>query len=651
MPKLSVIIPVYNTSKFLDKCLNSVLTQNFSDMEIICVDDGSTDDSYDKLLNYKDQIIIYRKQNGGLSSARNYALDRAKGDYVLFVDSDDYLLPGAINRLMKHTDVADTVIGFPKVEYLDTRTTEAFDKDYFAPRFTGKVWLTDHMLQNIPVVAWAKIFNRHKIEQRNLRFPEGLLYEDNFFFWAYFFFEKIVYIEAEPVYCYVRHRTSIMSRSTEKREGYSINRIYIFQKLCQFYEENNIVAAASNNIIFLGEQLFWGAFYDAPDFEKAKIIWEMSKTLRHYDINTSSSELLERIKNGTIHFGLLPDKRSVSRHWIVKLMMPFCPIGSKRRFLASFLYQNLRKSYYFFKNGNKQQTSEFKLDPILVQMEQQSKALEHLRKQYIEPYLKTVSNGDCSPKEHGEKIVWQYWDKGITQAPKIVQACVHSVSENLPKGYKHIVLDDRTVSQFVQIPDFITKKMTSSPSFSKTFYSDILRLFLLSKYGGIWIDATVLLTSQIPENLLQSDFFCFYRGEEPKNVDRFEKFNPMYFSWRKDFLVRMCNSFIIAKPRHPFTEALKSILLQYWEFEPKFSYYFTFQIIFEYLINDKKFESLNWSHCDDLKFHDLLLICRNAFQKNEWDKICGRIFAHKLTYYSDVDDMSYYKLIENGELK
>ena len=95
MTKVSVIVPVYNTENFLERCLNSLVNQTLNDMEIIVVNDGSTDASQeiiDRFANDFPNIIrAYRKKNGGLSSARNYGLDKATGEYIGFIDSDDYV--------------------------------------------------------------------------------------------------------------------------------------------------------------------------------------------------------------------------------------------------------------------------------------------------------------------------------------------------------------------------------------------------------------------------------------------------------------------------------------------------------------------------------------------------------------------------------
>ena len=93
-PKISVIIPVYNVSEYISRCADSIISQNLFDIEIIFVNDGTKDNSREIVQKYQhddSRIMILDKENGGLSSARNYGLKYAKGEYVLFVDSDDYL--------------------------------------------------------------------------------------------------------------------------------------------------------------------------------------------------------------------------------------------------------------------------------------------------------------------------------------------------------------------------------------------------------------------------------------------------------------------------------------------------------------------------------------------------------------------------------
>ncbi len=91
MPVISVIVPVYNVEKYLERCLDSIINQTLKNVEIICVNDGSTDNSINILKEYSSQIIIVNKENGGLSDARNKGLDYASAPYIAFVDSDDWI--------------------------------------------------------------------------------------------------------------------------------------------------------------------------------------------------------------------------------------------------------------------------------------------------------------------------------------------------------------------------------------------------------------------------------------------------------------------------------------------------------------------------------------------------------------------------------
>ena len=103
-PHVSILIPIYNVEKYLPRCLDSLLNQTLTDIEIICVNDGSIDNSLKLLKQYQAQdnrIIIVDKKNGGLPSARNAGLDRARGEYVGFVDSDDYVEPSMFETLYK----------------------------------------------------------------------------------------------------------------------------------------------------------------------------------------------------------------------------------------------------------------------------------------------------------------------------------------------------------------------------------------------------------------------------------------------------------------------------------------------------------------------------------------------------------------------
>ena len=162
MPKLSVIVPVYNTEKYLRECIDSILAQTFTDFELILVDDGSTDGSgvlCDSLAQTDDRIRVIHKENGGLSDARNAGLVQAKGTWLLFVDGDDYVEPDAMAHMQSlleqhHAQIihcclrnvyvdgfSDGIVmreftSFTVVEYL-----ERFTKDWTCALHCGKLFI------------------------------------------------------------------------------------------------------------------------------------------------------------------------------------------------------------------------------------------------------------------------------------------------------------------------------------------------------------------------------------------------------------------------------------------------------------------------------------------------------------------------------
>ncbi len=174
MPKLSFVVPIYNVEQQLTRCLDSILTQTYRDFEIIAVDDGSTDKSGEILDRYAEkhsEIRPFHKENGGLSDARNYGLDRAEGEYVSFVDSDDFLSP----------DYAEKMVGTMEKENLDLVLC-----DYIYYYDSGKeisAPATRHFAQDpakdallAAPMAWLRLYRRSLLN--DIRFVKGIYYED-----------------------------------------------------------------------------------------------------------------------------------------------------------------------------------------------------------------------------------------------------------------------------------------------------------------------------------------------------------------------------------------------------------------------------------------------------------------------------------------
>lgn len=211
---VSIIIPVYNTEKYLPRCLTSVLNQTYQTLEIILVNDGSTDNSPTLIQYYskKDpRIKVINQKNQGLSAARNIGLKNATGDYITFIDSDDEVKPKMIEGLLNTLKKADADISVCSFkEIFPNGKTKSFNKNY-----SERIYSTEDalkaMLKEIEfnVTATMKLFSTHIL--KNAKFPVGKLHEDvGFTYKAILNAKKLIYIP-EDYYIYHHHNSSIIS--------------------------------------------------------------------------------------------------------------------------------------------------------------------------------------------------------------------------------------------------------------------------------------------------------------------------------------------------------------------------------------------------------------------------------------------------------
>lgn len=224
MIKISIIVPIYNVEKQLERCIKSLLTQEDKDLqtEIILVNDGSTDDSgkiaKEYALKYKDKIIYLEKENGGLSDARNYGMNYATGQYIAFVDSDDYISEELYPKLVKYM-MDDYDLIKIKISKVDEQG-DIIDQNY-SPEFykkTGEeafeiLYKSDVMTE----VAWSYIYKTSFIKENNFKFAKGLYHED-------FGLVPLIILKAKKVastnvgtYNYVQTQNSITRGQNSKK--------------------------------------------------------------------------------------------------------------------------------------------------------------------------------------------------------------------------------------------------------------------------------------------------------------------------------------------------------------------------------------------------------------------------------------------------
>lgn len=214
--KISVIIPVYNVEKYLRRCLESVINNTYKNLEIIGVNDGSPDNSLNILKEYAardTRMVVLSKSNGGLSSARNKGIEESTGEYITFVDSDDWVHPQFFEILiqaLQHDDTDVAICGFSQVEKYENTFIDYVNHEYKEKRWTISIneLLNNKKYKMFKVYACGVLYKRNKIYSL---FPEGVkVIEDNIFNLLNLpLYSKITIINI-PIYFYYYNRESIM---------------------------------------------------------------------------------------------------------------------------------------------------------------------------------------------------------------------------------------------------------------------------------------------------------------------------------------------------------------------------------------------------------------------------------------------------------
>lgn len=183
-PKVSVIVPVYNTEKYLKKCLDSLINQTLQDIEVIAVNDGSTDQS-GKILDqyaekYPQKVKVFHKENGGQASARNLAIDKCTGEYIGFLDSDDYVKTEMFAKMYKKAQEQ-------KADYVACGYTDMYMKNgemVILKQYVASAVCSapKDMFFNALVSPFLHLYKTEIVQQSGVKFPEGVIYEDTAFF-------------------------------------------------------------------------------------------------------------------------------------------------------------------------------------------------------------------------------------------------------------------------------------------------------------------------------------------------------------------------------------------------------------------------------------------------------------------------------------
>jgi glycosyltransferase involved in cell wall biosynthesis len=245
MIDISVIVPVYNVEKYLPKCLDSIINQTLRTIEIICVNDGSTDNSGNILNHYAaidSRIKVLSQSNRGLSAARNTGLSAARGAFIQFCDSDDYYDIAMCETMLKAVTDNDIDIAVSDVQVDYDGVPRQPDTEYYCRiKQDGLYTISDKTFTATNVYVWNKIYRKAIIDLYYIRFPEGLLYEDAAFFFKYIYVANRIYYINKKLYHYLRRRGTITSQSGNTIENrMKVHHLCIVEDIAQFITCNKL---------------------------------------------------------------------------------------------------------------------------------------------------------------------------------------------------------------------------------------------------------------------------------------------------------------------------------------------------------------------------------------------------------------------------
>ena len=257
--------------------------------------------------------------------------------------------------------------------------------------------------------------------------------------------------------------------------------------------------------------------------------------------------------------------------------------------------------------------------------------------EYWHSIIEDYSNGkiekyNIRPKKDlkNKKIIWQYWAQGIEIAHSTAKLCFASV-DKYKDDYEVIRITDDNMSVYLDFPDFVMEKR-NNPEFRAVFFSDLLRVALINTYGGIWLDASILLTDDISKKYEDSSFFMFSRDPESINRHWGNNDEHFYFSWREDFKVNHLSSIIYGQAKSELSSIILDLLLYFWKHEAEIPHYFFFQIMINE-IRSMKVVDFDFPIADDTLPHLLQGKMNQEYDEKEYELIKESASLHKLSLH------------------
>lgn len=280
MYEFSIVIPVYNTFEYLDRCLDTVINQSYKNIEIVIINDGSSDDSLKKCLRYSEKdsrIVVINQENMGLSATRNKGIDVAKGKYIIFLDSDDYIDYKTCEiflDILKSNNYPEVIIGDFQEKNDDNQKRKylSSELDYTQLKVSkvidGRSYLKSTLKQkNITMAACFNIYSKHFLKTNQLYFKNGLLHEDELWTPQVFLKANRLITVKYKFYNYIIRMNSITKQSNKKQNALDIIEIVKDLKLIYKKLEDQELKKLLNDylVVLYLHAFFIGALYKKED--------------------------------------------------------------------------------------------------------------------------------------------------------------------------------------------------------------------------------------------------------------------------------------------------------------------------------------------------------------------------------------------------
>ncbi|SFH95972.1 Glycosyl transferase family 2 [Pseudobutyrivibrio sp. OR37] len=638
--KISIVVPIYNQEKYLNKSIPSVLNQTYGDIEIILVNDGSTDSSMEMVNFYakKDERIkVVNKANGGLVDATLAGIENATGDYIAFLDPDDYWGKDFLFNLIKESDNEDIIAsGF----YYDFKGQL---RPY--PLSETKVYMGDELknlrgtflhnesTEGIPNTLffsrWNKIYKKEIVDKAWVKFSECkniTLGEDSIFTYLVLGCSSSVKTIAgiNSYYYNIGNQNSMMKTGTIN--SYITKARLAKDTLLKLIENPNDNHIAYALYYYLIETLYSRTLNsskkDFYDFRKimdrdADYLSSIRIISKSYKKISSKVKVNARVylPKGLYYFEkkLFMDRAKSLKSYVVDVKYALRASLKMKKSFSYELKHKRRRTNAFKDLNEKISLLDERIYPILKKYE-----------------YKTTDFSNCPI----EKNVFVFWWDGFENAPEIVKRCLASVRKTY-SDCRIIEISKENYRDYTNINKIIESDFYKGKISVQTF-SDILRFNLLKNNGGLWIDATIFFLDYFPmfEKLKSKSFesLCFSTSSE------FFKYGTISCSWS--------GYFIASRKESVFVNAMNEVFEEYYLKYRDYTIYFFIDAAF---MLAKKY-GIDNAVLDNIQFfpNDMFLLSKLLYR--EYDAKCIedlKKVPQKLAWFSEglVGENTFYKKV------